>query len=101
LKNGVFWDVTPCGCCKNRRSGETYRINHQGDKNRKTSFLRSILRLLVTANAVPSLPILSTLMMEAIRSSETSIFTRTVRRNIPGGGFLHSHRRENLKSYII
>jgi hypothetical protein len=20
-KNGVFWDVTPCGCCKNRRFG--------------------------------------------------------------------------------
>jgi hypothetical protein len=21
LKNGVFWDVTPCGSCKNRRFG--------------------------------------------------------------------------------
>jgi hypothetical protein len=20
VKNAVFWDVTPCGCCKNRRS---------------------------------------------------------------------------------
>jgi hypothetical protein len=34
-------------------------------------FLRSVLRLLVTANTVPSSPILLTLMMEAIRSSET------------------------------
>jgi hypothetical protein len=23
MKNGVFWDVTPCGYCKNRRFGET------------------------------------------------------------------------------
>jgi hypothetical protein len=23
LKNGVFWDVTPFGCCKNRRFGGT------------------------------------------------------------------------------
>jgi hypothetical protein len=23
MKNGVFWDVTPCGSCKNRRSGGT------------------------------------------------------------------------------
>jgi hypothetical protein len=23
LKNGVFWDVTPCGSCKNRRFVET------------------------------------------------------------------------------
>jgi hypothetical protein len=22
MKNGVFWDVTPCGSCKNRRSEE-------------------------------------------------------------------------------
>jgi hypothetical protein len=22
-KNGVFWDVTPCGSCKNRRFGGT------------------------------------------------------------------------------
>jgi hypothetical protein len=23
LKNGVFWDVTPCGSCKNGRFGRT------------------------------------------------------------------------------
>jgi hypothetical protein len=34
MKNGVFWDVTPCGSCKNRRFGETWRLLHQGDKNR-------------------------------------------------------------------
>jgi hypothetical protein len=36
-------------------------------------------RLLVKANVVPSLPILVTLMMEALRSSETSVLTRATR----------------------
>jgi hypothetical protein len=36
LKNGVFWVVTPCGSCKNRRFGGTWRLLHQGDKNRCT-----------------------------------------------------------------
>jgi hypothetical protein len=36
LKNGVFWDVTSCGSCKNRRFGVTQRLLHQGDKNRRT-----------------------------------------------------------------
>jgi hypothetical protein len=35
-------------------------------------FLHSVRRLLVTASDVPSSPILVTLMMKAIRSSETS-----------------------------
>jgi hypothetical protein len=33
MKNGVFWVVTPCGSCKNRRFGGTWRLLHQGDKN--------------------------------------------------------------------
>jgi hypothetical protein len=61
MKNGVLWDVTPCG-------------------------------------VVLSSPIIGTLM-EALSSSETSVLTRSKRRNIPEGAILHSHRRENLKSY--
>jgi hypothetical protein len=34
MKNCVFWVVTPCGSCKNRRFGGTWRLLHQGDKNR-------------------------------------------------------------------
>jgi hypothetical protein len=52
-------------------------------------------------HAGSSLADFSTLKMEAISSSETSVHTRTTRRHIPENGILHSHRRENLKSYKI
>jgi hypothetical protein len=50
LKSAVFCDVTPCGSCKDRRFGGK-RASVAG------------------ANVVPSSPILVTLMMEAIPSS--------------------------------
>jgi hypothetical protein len=39
-------------------------------------------------------------MTEATFSTETSVHSRATRRNIPENSILHSHRRENLKSYI-
>jgi hypothetical protein len=56
-----------------------------------------VRHLLVTAN-VPSSPILFTLMMEALRPSETSVLPRKTLRCIPKDGIFRSHRREKLRS---
>jgi hypothetical protein len=60
----------------------------------------NIIRLAHLLTLVPPSRIFSTLKMEAIHSSETSVHTRSTLRHIPKDGILHSHCRENLKSYI-
>jgi hypothetical protein len=79
LKNAVFWNVTPCGSCKNQLL---------------LAFRLSALRLLVIANVVPSSPILTTIMTEVICCSETSVLRRATPSNSPGDGIIHSHRSE-------
>jgi hypothetical protein len=92
MKNAVFWDVTPCRSCEKRRFAGTYRpiikvkrISELGTTVAVT-FRSSLFRF--------------TLMMEAIHSSEMLVLTRVTRRHIPEDRILHSHGRENLKSYI-
>jgi hypothetical protein len=64
-------------------------------------FLRSMLQLLDIANFIYSTFTLSTLMMEAIRSSETSVSTSATLRHMTEDVILHSHRRVTMKSYIV
>jgi hypothetical protein len=42
-----------------------------------------------------------TMKMEETRSSETSVYNKPTVRHIQEDGILHSHRRENLRSYRI
>jgi hypothetical protein len=53
-------------------------------------FLCSVLGLLVTADVVPSSPIPVTLMMEALRSSKTSVLRRATRSNTQDDGIFNT-----------
>jgi hypothetical protein len=74
-------------------------IGELGTTLAATSNRRMLQRSWLTANVIPSSPMLVTLMMDAISASETSVLTRATQHNIPEDGILHSHHCENLKSY--
>jgi hypothetical protein len=95
LKSIIFWDMTPCSPLHvSRRFGGTYRLHLQGRRNKFSK--KPACHLLARWFAEP---VSSTLKMEAICSSETSVETqRTTRRHIPEDDTLHYHRCENLKS---
>jgi hypothetical protein len=70
--------VAPGGSCKNGRFGRLCHLHHQGGKNRrarKGASSAHALHLIVTAKVVPSSMILSTLITEAIISSEKLVLT--------------------------
>jgi hypothetical protein len=59
-----------------------------------------VLQLIVPVNIVHNSRIISTMEMEAIHFSESSVIKRAIRRHISEDDILHSHRRENLKFYM-
>jgi hypothetical protein len=97
-KSTIFWDIMPCSLLKvNRRFGRTYRLHLQGRRIRQA---REELCLPYAFTVLSCSAYSSTLKMEAICSSETSVgFQRTTWRYIPEDSTLHIHRCENLKSY--
>jgi hypothetical protein len=89
MKNAVFWDVMPCCSCKNRRFGESHSACFICYL--LLTFLARRLGFSETSNSdVHSALIPPTLMMEAMRSSETSFHTRVTLRHVPEDVILHS-----------
>jgi hypothetical protein len=86
MKNAVFWDMAPCRYFVNRRFGQTYHLHLQ-------VALYSYLLTLVHRSWISS-----TLKMEAIRSSETSVNKISTRPHIPEDGILHNGKR-SLRRY--
>jgi hypothetical protein len=104
MKSSIFWDITPCSQLKvNRRFGETWRLHLQCQRiRRKRNQRENLFCLPPEFRLVSCSDYSSTLKMEAVCSSETSVdFQRTTRRYIPQDRTLHNHRCENLKSYTV
>jgi hypothetical protein len=70
------------------KTEEVCKIKSKSVRELHITLLRSVRRLLVSANFVPSSRIFVTLMMEALCSSEMSVLTRVTRLNIEEDGIL-------------
>jgi hypothetical protein len=64
MKNVVFWDVTPCGSCKNRHFGGKHRHHIKVERNSELG------------------------TTSEISYSESSVLTRATRRHNPEDGIL-------------
>jgi hypothetical protein len=104
MKNAVFWDVTTCGSVRTEfteeLSASIIRVTRIGELGTLavTSNRRRLRASVASYGYVPSIPILVTLMMDALSSSETSVLTRGARRNIPRR---HSSFFINFKVQIL
>jgi hypothetical protein len=81
MKSTIFWDITPCSLLSvNRRFGGTYRLHLQGRRNTffRVEEIRSRNHLLACWFLAGLIS--STLKMEAIGSSETSVDTQRTTR---------------------
>jgi hypothetical protein len=89
MKNADFWDINPSSYL----AGSTLLLRYIAQPVNAMYDLRS--------SRPPSLgqknPLIHVTLMEATRSSETSVLTRATRNNIPEDGILHS----NFKFYSI
>jgi hypothetical protein len=70
-----------------------YYLHH---KVTRIGQLRTTLAATSNRNTLPSSPILFTLMMEAILSSETSVLIRAIRRYINEDGVHHAKQNISL-----
>jgi hypothetical protein len=92
MKNAVFWDVAPCVLqidVSEECVASIYRVEEIRERRKVC---------LLPPNTFPRSRISFTLKMEATHSSETSVYNKPTRRQIPEDCILHSHRSGNLKS---
>jgi hypothetical protein len=94
LEHGASSGQATAIYCSSLNQDSPWRMPSSGMSRREACI---VLRLLV--NLAPSSPILATLIMKAIRSSEASVLTRATRPHIPEDNIRRSHRHGNLKSY--
>jgi hypothetical protein len=112
----AFCDIVPCSIVgAYRHSRSAYCPNHQGDdsshwwwrqyaplKRRYTLMILDgvgIYRRFRVVLPPSSVRWIIALMIESVRSSETSVYSDTTRRYIPEGFTHHSRLRENMKSH--